>query len=416
MYATEGLRAVLKSRRGATTGRVSRTVVLLGVTSMLTDISAEMVATVLPIYLFYSLGLSPLQFGAVDGAYQGAAAVVRVVGGMLSDRTRRHKEVAAAGYGISALCKPALLLAGSAWGAIVAVILLDRAGKGIRTAPRDALISLSTEPADLGSAFGVHRALDTLGAMLGPLLAFGLLLLTPGAFDVIFVVSFCIALLGLGVLLFFVQNPPAPVSVPHGEQVSLRSAAALLAAPRFRWLVITSALLGLTTISDAFVYLSLQRRLDFSIGFVPLLYVGTALVFMLLAVPLGRLSDRIGRLPVFLGGYGLLTLVYVSLLLPGGGSFGLVAYLVAFGAYYAATDGVLMAMGASLLPAHLRATGLAVLGTASGLSRLLASVAFGALWSLVGIKIAVVTFGVGLLCAMLLGGVAMTRLQVVAPT
>jgi len=414
MYATEGLRTVLGSRRKVKAGRVSRNVVLLGVTSMLTDISAEMVAAVLPIYLFYALGLSPLQFGAVDGAYQGAAALVRVVGGLVSDRLRRHKEVAATGYGISALCKPALLLAGNAWGVIVGVILLDRAGKGIRTAPRDALISLSTEPADLGSAFGVHRALDTLGAMLGPLLAFGLLFLTPGAFDVIFVLSFCIALLGLGVLLFFVQNPAADNSAVPSEHVSVRSAAALLAAPRFRWLVVTSAALGLTTISDAFVYLSLQRRLDFSVGFVPLLYVGTALAFMLLAVPLGRLSDRIGRLPVFLGGYALLALVYVSLLLPGGGQLGLVAYLVAFGAYYAATDGVLMAMGASLVPSHLRATGLALLGTATGLSRLLASVVFGALWTLVGIEVAVMAFGVGLLLAMLVGGLALTRPRMAA--
>jgi MFS family permease len=167
-----------------------------------------MVSTVLPIYLLYTVGLTPLQFGVIDGIYQGGAALVRVASGFVADRTQRHKEVALAGYGLSALCRPLLIAFGSVWGALAAVIFVDRTGKGIRTAPRDALISLTTPKERLGTAFGVHRALDTTGAMIGPLIAFGLLMLVPEGFNSVFVVSFVFALLGVAVLALFVRNPP----------------------------------------------------------------------------------------------------------------------------------------------------------------------------------------------------------------
>jgi len=151
MYQVQDSSAFLRARqglasRGGRMPRVSRTVVLLGVVSMLTDISSEMVAAVLPLYLVYSLGFTPLQYGVVDGLYQGASALVRLASGFTGDRLRRHKEVATTGYGLSAVCKLGLLAVGSAWGAVGAIILLDRTGKGIRTAPRDALISLNSRP------------------------------------------------------------------------------------------------------------------------------------------------------------------------------------------------------------------------------------------------------------------------------
>src|SRR5262245_16294434 len=168
-----GSRALLRRR---VTTRVSRTVLLLGVTSMLTDISSEMVTAILPIYLVYTLGMTPLQFGVVDGIQQGAAALVRIGGGVAADRLGKYKEVAAVGYGLSAVSRLLLLIVGRSWSLIGATIFLDRTGKGIRTAPRDALISLSTPDEDLGTAFGVHRAMDTAGAMIGPLIAFCVLL------------------------------------------------------------------------------------------------------------------------------------------------------------------------------------------------------------------------------------------------
>src|SRR5712692_3744431 len=176
---------------------VSRNVLFLGLTSLVTDISSEMVSTVLPLYLVFYLRFTPLEFGIVDGLYQGGGAIARVAGGLLADRWRRHKEVAAAGYALSAACKLGLLAAGSGPGALGAIVLLDRMGKGLRTAPRDALISLSSKRGELATAFGVHRALDTGGALLGPLVAFGLLALVPGAFDAVFVASFCAAVVGL---------------------------------------------------------------------------------------------------------------------------------------------------------------------------------------------------------------------------
>jgi MFS family permease len=261
----------------------------------------------------------------------------------------------------------------------------------------------------LATAFGVHRALDTAGAMLGPLLAFGLLTLTPGSYDAIFVVSLCTALIGLGILMLFVENQPLPQEAAGAEQpaVSLRAAAQLVYAPGFGRLLVIGAALGLATMSDGFLYLTLQRRLDFNIGFFPLLYVATALIYMLLAIPAGRLADRIGRGRVFVGGYMLLLVVYASLLLPWLGAAQVVVSLGLLGAYYAATDGVLMALGSAFLPEELRTSGLALLTTATSLARLAASILFGLLWTWRGLEVAVAVFAVGLLTAMFLTAVVL---------
>lgn len=379
--------------------RVSRNVLFLGLTSLFTDVSSEMVSAILPLYLVFFLRLTPLQFGVVDGLYQGVAVLVRVAGGFAADRWRRHKEVAAVGYGVSVVCKLGLLAAGSAWPALASVVAVDRMGKGFRTAPRDALISLSTPRPELATAFGVHRTLDTVGAMLGPVLAFGLMALAPAAFDAIFVVSFFIALVGLALLLLFVENRPRVGEPLAVAAVSLRSAVGLLGAPRFRALVLAGAALALATVSDGFIYLALQRRLNFAVGFFPLLYVATASVYFLLAMPAGRLADRVGRGRVFVAGYGLLLLTYTALLLPDLGPAMVAVYVALLGAYYAATDGVLTALASALLPADLRSSGLALLATATSLARLFASVLFGALWTWQGMETAVIVFGVGLLLA-----------------
>jgi MFS family permease len=412
-----GLRR-LRSRERLVPG-VGKAVFLLGLTSFFTDVSSEMVATVLPIYLVYTLGFTPLQYGLVDGLYQGAATVVRLASGLVGDRWRRHKEVAVLGYGLSALSRPLLLFAGGP-AALSGVVVVDRIGKGIRTAPRDALISLNAKREALGSAFGVHRAMDTAGAMLGPLIAFSLLALAPDSFDTIFLVSFLVALVGLAVLVLFVENPPVdedeagPVAV-SAPPVSLRAAAGLLAAPRFRALVLVGIALALATVSDGFVYLGLQRRLDFDVTYLPLLYVGTALTYMFLAVPVGRLADRIGRGRVFLAGYLLLLLVYASLLVEWTGAAGVLLALLLLGTYYAATDGVLMALASAVLPPTLRGSGLALLTTGTTLSRLLSSVLFGAVWTAFGIRTAIVVFAIGLALAGLTAAVLLRRTPEVSP-
>src|SRR3954453_10006748 len=187
--------------------RVGTTVLLLGTCSLLTDISSEMVSAILPLYLVFTLGFTPLQYGVVDGIYQGAAALINLASGYVGDRWRRHKVVAATGYGLSAVCKLGLAVIGGAWAGLSALILLDRTGKGIRTAPRDAMISLTAPKRELGFAFGVHRAMDTAGAMIGPLVAFALLAAAPNAFHSLFLISFFIAVLGFLVIAMLVRQP-----------------------------------------------------------------------------------------------------------------------------------------------------------------------------------------------------------------
>jgi MFS family permease len=383
-------------------GAVSRNVVNLGLTSLFTDISSEMVSTALPLYLVFFLRFTPLQFGMLDGLYQGGAALIRLVGGVAADRSQRYKEVAGLGYGLSALSKIGLLFGSAGGPGLLAVSLfVDRTGKGIRTAPRDALISLSSQPANLGTSFAVHRTLDTCGAMLGPLLGFALLALIPNGFDVIFVTSLCIALVGLGVLALFVENrSPARAPEPRPAVGAMRE---VLRVPRFKYVVAAATALGLATISDAFLYLTLQHRLTFAATFIPLLYVATSLVYFLLALPAGRLADRFGRGRIFVAGYSLLLAVYAMLLLPTGlGGASLLLCIVLFGAYYAATDGVLMAFASSMLPGEIRTSGLAVLTAATGLGSLAASLVFGAAWTILGPEVAVTIFLAGLLLAVLL--------------
>lgn len=415
MYQVSSSTALLRGHRRLLAGdrvgsRISRTVVLLGLTSLFTDISSEMVSTILPLYLVAVGGFSPLAFGLIDGIYNGASSLVTLASGFIGDRWRRHKEVAATGYALSAICKIGLLTAGTAVSAIGAVVLLDRTGKGIRTAPRDAMISLSTPESQLGTAFGVHRAMDTVGAMIGPLVAFAILVAAPLAFHSIFLVSFCIALVGLGIIALFVDpRNIAPTARRPAAAPSLRRAVALLRVPRYRAVMIAGSALSLATASDAFIFLALQDELDLGNSLFPLLFVGSSTTYMLLAVPMGRLADRIGRGRVFLGGYGLLLAVYAMVSLPGGSWIVLALALGTLGTYYAATDGVLMALGSAEVPEELRGSGLALLGTATSVGRLVASLLFGTLWTLWGTGTAFACFGGGLVAAAALATLTLTR-------
>ncbi|MFI6683744.1 MFS transporter [Streptomyces sp. NPDC050485] len=377
---------VSSGRRSA----VAPTVFALGTVSLITDVSSEMVTAVLPLYLVTGLGLSPLGFGLLDGVYNGFSALVRLVGGHLADRGGRHKTVAVLGYGLSALCKPLLLLV-SSLPLIGAVLAADRTGKGLRTAPRDALISLASEPEARGRAFGVHRAMDTAGALLGPLTAFLILRQAADGYDAVFTVSFCVAAIGVLVLLLFVPSRTTAAPAGDAPRPSLKAALALLRDRTVRQLAIAALLLGLATVSDSFIYLLLQHRLGVPDRWFALLPLGTAAAFLLLAVPLGRLADKVGRWQVFLGGHLALLLAY-ALLLTGWQSPALPFLTLALhGGFYAATDGVLMAAAAGSVPAALRSSGLALIQTGQAAARFVCSIAFGAAWTAWGDRTALGT-------------------------
>jgi len=380
---------------------VSRTVILLGLVSLFTDLSQEMVTAVLPLYLTYQVRLSPLQFGFIDGMYQGATALVRLLGGLWADRKERHKEVAATGYGASALCKLGLVAVGGAWMGTTLVLLVDRLGKGIRTAPRDALISLDSERAGLGRSFGVHRALDTVGAMLGPLAAFVLLAQLPGQYNTVFLISFSIALIGLGILILFVENRRGRDTTVHErtgpkEHVTFRDALGLFRVARFRVITLVGSGLGLLTISDAFVYLVIQRQTHLDVKWFPLLFLGTALAYLSFAVPIGRIADRVGRGRVFVAGHVALVGVYLLLRFSDLGPAAVLGTLMLFGLYYASTDGVLMALASPTIPERLRTSGFALITTGTATTRFFSSVAFGAIWVAWGPQVSIMLFLVGL--------------------
>ncbi|MEU4191867.1 MFS transporter [Kribbella sp. NPDC026611] len=371
-----------KPSRGRALFLLSGNVFALGAVSLVTDISSEMVTAVLPVYLMIGLHLSPAAYGVVDGTYTGATALLRLVGGYVADRTHQRKFVAGLGYGLSAVAKLGLLAAGSAVGAIGAVIAVDRTGKGLRTAPRDALITLSTPPQLYGRAFGVHRMMDTVGAFAGPLVALAILGATAQAYDAVFVASFCIATFGVLLLVLFVRDRRD--EQPKKTAVEPSRLSDLLRMAPVRRLVLAACLAGLVTIGDGFVYLLLQRREGLNLAWFPLLAVGTNLSYLLLAAPLGVLADKVGRLKVVIAGYLALLLVYLLLFGPLGGWPLLVVVLALYGVFYASTDGVLMALAGPVLPESLRTTGLALIQTGQALSYLGSSVLFGVAWTVWG--------------------------------
>jgi len=399
------------SRAPTRTRRVPRLVVTLGLVSCFTDLSSEMVVAVLPVYLTLVLGLTPLQYGVIDGLYQGVTAAVRILGGLVADLTHRPKIVAALGYSLSCVCKLFFLPAHS-FAAITTLVAVDRSGKGLRTAPRDAMIAAAADPAALGYSFGVHRAMDTAGALGGPLLAFGVLALLVNGYHLLFVLSFSLAAVGVAVLVLFVPGRPRPQTHAADQAAgaiepagptrigrTLREFVALTRDGGYRRLLGVGGLLSLTTINDGFIYLTLKDRAGLAATWFPLLYVGTAAVYLVLAIPLGRLADRTGRVRVFLGGHGLAAIGYLGLLVLPSGPGLIAAVLALIGGYYAATDGVLPALTAPMVSKGVRSTGIAGVQTMMAIGGMLSAAVFGGLWAGFGQRTAVGCFLAGLTLA-----------------
>lgn len=387
---------------GTPPARVPRNVYALGFVSLLTDVSAEMITSVVGYYLLVYLQVSTVTVGFLDGLYSAVPVLLSLAAAYLADRFQRRKLLAGIGYGLSAVSKLGFPVVGRSVSGLGLVQGADRLGKGLRTAPRDALISLSSPAPIQARAFGVHRMMDTIGAFLGPLIAVVALGLSVAAtaFDAVFVVSFCIATIGLLALILLVADHREPAAAGRSERTSFRAALWLLADKKFRRVCIAATVLGAAWISDTFIYLVIQQRLELTAIEYALLAVGTSGSYLLLAIPAGRIADRIGRWRVFLGGHLALLAVYLLLAGPFGGAVLLLVTLPIHGLFYAMTDGVLMAHAGPMLPRELRTAGLALLQSVRALGAFVSSLAFGFAWSMDGSRAVVGGYVLALVLAL----------------
>jgi MFS family permease len=352
----------------------------LGLVSMLMDISSEMIHALLPVYMVTALGTSVLTVGLIEGIAEATASVTRVFSGALSDWLGKRKVLAALGYGLAAFTKPIFPLAAAVdW--LVAARFIDRVGKGIRGAPRDALVA-DISPVHLrGASFGLRQSLDTVGAFLGPLAAIGLMWLTSDHFTAVFWIAVVPAFLSFGLILVAVREPGRSKDLPPVRMPLGRGELGRLGAT-YWWVVGVGAVFTLARFSEAFLVLRAQ-----SIG-VPLMLVPAALVVMNIAYaasayPVGALSDRTERVTVLIQGLVLLLVADLVLALASGVA-GLAAGVLLWGLHMGFTQGLLAALIADAAPADLRGTAFGAFNLITGLALLLASVIAGALWDAVG--------------------------------
>ncbi|MEO0102949.1 MAG: MFS transporter [candidate division WOR-3 bacterium] len=351
-------------------------VIILGITSFLTDVATEMVYPLIPLYLNLRLGATPAILGLIEGVAESLSSILKVFSGYLSDITGRRKPLAILGYASSLLGKFFLYLSW-VWGLVFLGRVLDRFGKGIRTAPRDALIADSVEE-KRGRAYGLHRMLDTFGAVLGVFLAIFLLKKVAGNFNQVFLLSLIPATLGV-LILFFVQERK------KGERLKRRLS--LLKdwqnlPKKFKLFLLIVFLFSLGNSSNQFLIL---RANNFNIGLtnVLLLYLLYNIVYGLFSYPAGSISDRIGRKRVIVLGYFLYGLVYFGFAFSKS-PFPLVFLFGLYGFYSALTEGVEKAFVSDIAPEEIRGSLIGLHSTLTGIGLLPASIIFGFLWSLFG--------------------------------
>ncbi|MEO6186475.1 MAG: MFS transporter [Steroidobacteraceae bacterium] len=352
----------------------------LGFVSMLMDISSEMIHALLPVYLVTVLGASATTVGAIEGIAEATASVTKVFSGALSDWLGKRKLLAALGYGLAAITKPIFPLAPTI-GWLVAARFIDRIGKGIRGAPRDALLA-DIAPAPLrGASFGLRQSLDTVGAFIGPLLAIGLMWLTANNFRTVFWVAVLPAFLSLAVMIFAVREP-ARTDIRRSARMPLRRRELARLGPQC-WLVIAVAtVFTLARFSEAFLVLRAQA-VGLPIALVPLVLVVMNVVYSIAAYPAGVASDRLGRYHVLALGIGLLIAADLVLaIVPG--LWGVAAGVAMWGLHMAFTQGLFAAWIADTAPADLRGTAFGMFNLLTGVALLLASMAAGLLWDALG--------------------------------
>jgi len=348
----------------------------LGIVSLCMDTSSEMIHGLLPAFLVTVVGASPLVLGFIEGLAEGTAALMKLVSGAWSDRMGRRKPLVIAGYGLAALSKPLFPLAGSAATVLVAR-LIDRVGKGIRGAPRDALIADLTAPDQRGAAYGLRQSLDTTGAVLGPLLAVALMVAFAGDMRAVFAVAVIPAVLAVIVLVLAVREPPAAARAPNGAPRFDRHALARL--PRPYWILIAAAVpFTLARFSEAFLLLRAQD-LGLAVALVPLVLVAMNVAYVFSAYPAGSLSDRMPRARLL--GYGCVVLIGANLCLGLGGTLAwTIAGTLLWGLHMGLTEGLIAAMVADHAPPDLRGTAFGVMHFVRGVLLVASSVLAGALW------------------------------------
>ncbi len=356
-----------------------RTVWILGFVSLLMDISSEMIHSLLPLYLTVGLGASALAVGLIEGAAEATALAVKVFSGTLSDALGRRKWIAAAGYGLGAAAKPLFALA-SGPGLVFAARFIDRIGKGIRGAPRDALIADVTPAASRGAAYGLRQSLDTVGALAGPLLALVLMLAWSNDFRAVFWVAVLPAAASFLLLAFAVREPARPRNTLPRVPFSWRAARGLGRA--FWGVTAAGAALSLARFSEAFLVLRAEN-VGVALAWAPLVMVGMNAVFALVAFPAGRLADRLGPRGLLVAGTAVLVAADLVLAFASDAR-SLAAGVALWGLHMGLTQGLLATLVAASAPDDRRGTAFGVYNLACGAALLAASVLAGALWHFVG--------------------------------
>jgi len=355
---------------------VPTTVWTLGFVSLLMDTSSELIHSLLPVFLTTVVGASTVAVGLIEGIAEATAAVAKVFSGALSDRIGKRKLLVGIGYGLAAITKPVFPLAGTAW-EVLAARFVDRIGKGIRDAPRDALIADVTPPTIRGASYGIRQALDTVGGFAGPLLAVALMALYADDFRAVF--WWALAPAALAVLLIVVG-----VREPDGTKATakrgwpIRKAELKRMSPAFWMVIAIGVVFTLARFSEAFLVLKAQAE-GLALALIPLVFVWMNLVYALTATPAGILSDRLGRENVLLCGLAALVVADLTLaFVPGLG--GVVIGVGLWGLYMGFSQGLLSALVADTAPEDLRGTAFGLFNLVTGAALLMASVVAGWLW------------------------------------
>jgi MFS family permease len=369
----------LKNKTSSALRHIPPAIWVLGFVSLLMDVSSELIHSLLPVFLVSVLGASATVVGLIEGAAESLALIVKVFSGVLSDYLGKRKALAVAGYGLGALSKPLFALAASS-GMVLFARLIDRTGKGIRGAPRDALVADITPAGLRGTAFGLRQSLDTVGAFLGPLLAIIFMLLWADNFRAVFWLAVIPAFLAVALLLFGVREPEHQLDGKRSNPIQKDKLKQLSRA--YWWVVTFGTVFTLARFSEAFLVLRAQQG-GLAIAWIPMVFVAMNIVYAISAYPFGKLADNVSRTALLQ--VGLLTLIGADLFLATNNHLTTVFIgIVLWGLHMGLTQGLLAAMIADTAPANLRGTAFGFFNLCSGIAMLAASVLAGELWDRLG--------------------------------